>query len=300
MKIDTEFIKGIIPPILTPIDENERIDEIRLRKQVDTLIEGGCHGILAFGSNGEFYMVEDDELRRGLEIIISQTQHRVPIYFGIGAIKTRKCIALAQMAYEFGVDAISVLQPMFIKPNQNELYGHFKDIADSVPDLPMLLYNNPGRVGYSLTSDLIISLQENVENIVGIKDSSGDMTLTSNLILKSRGTNFRVLGGKDTLIYGTLVHGGAGAVAITANIVPELVCSIYEKYMEGDMEGSLDAQYQLTPIRMLLDKTSFPVGAKDLANLKGMDIGKPYRPNLSTTGPVFEMMKSMMQEFGTL
>ena len=300
MKFDTSFIRGIVPPILTPIDKNERIDEAKLRRQVDIIIEGGCHGILAFGSNGEFYMVEDDELERGLQIMVDQARGRVPVYFGIGAIKTRKCVELAHMAKEIGASAISVLQPMFLKPNQTELYQHFKTIADAVPDLPMLLYNNPGRVGYSLTSDLVVSLQADVDNIVGIKDSSGDMTLTSDLILRTRGTNFRVMGGKDTLIYGTLVHGGAGAVATTANMFPELVCSIYEKYVAGDIEGALEAQYRLTPVRLTMDKASFPVGTKDMANLKGLDVGDPYRPNLATTGAVLDLMREKMKASGLL
>ena len=114
--VDKSLIKGVVVPILTPIDENERIDEAKLRSQVDYVIEGGVLGILAFGSNGEFYMVEEDEMERGLEIMISQTNGRVPVYFGIGAISTKKCVRLAKMAVEKGAYGISVLQPMFLKP----------------------------------------------------------------------------------------------------------------------------------------------------------------------------------------
>ena len=96
--MDKSLIKGVVVPILTPIDENERIDEEKLRSQVDYVIEGGVLGILAFGSNGEFYMVEEDEMERGLEIMISQSNGRVPVYFGIGAISTKKCVRLAKMA----------------------------------------------------------------------------------------------------------------------------------------------------------------------------------------------------------
>ena len=215
--MNTDFIRGIIPPILTPIDENERIDENKLRKQVDFILDGGCHGLLAFGSNGEFYMVDEDEMERGLKIIVTQTNKRVPVYFGIGAIKTRKCIDLAKMAQKNGADAISVLPPMFIKPNTEELYEHFCKIADSLGNMPMLLYNNPGRVSYSISVDFVVRLAESRKNVVGIKDSSGDMTVTAELIRNFRNTNFRVLGGKDTLIFGTMAHGGAGAVATTAD-----------------------------------------------------------------------------------
>ena len=177
--MNTDFIKGVVVPILTPIDGEERIDEARLRDQVDYVIKGGVSGILAFGSNGEFYMVEEDEMERGLKIMVDQAAGRVPVYFGIGAIRTQKCCRLAKMAVANGAAGVSVLQPMFLKPTYDELFQHFKAIAESVPGTPMLLYNNPGRVGYTLTADLVDALAHQVENIVGMKDTSGDITLTA-------------------------------------------------------------------------------------------------------------------------
>ena len=114
--MNTDFIKGIIVPILTPIDGEERIDEPMLRDQVDYVINGGVSGVLAFGSNGEFYMVEEDEMERGLKIMVAQAAGRVPVYFGIGAISTEKCCRLAKMAAANGAAGVSVLQPMFLKP----------------------------------------------------------------------------------------------------------------------------------------------------------------------------------------
>ena len=166
--MNTDFIRGVVVPVLTPIDENERIDEGKMRDQVDYVINGGVSGILAFGSNGEFYMVEEDEMERGLKIIVDQAAGRVPVYFGIGAISTQKCCRLAKMAVANGAAGISVLQPMFLKPTHNELFQHFKTIADSVPGVPMLLYNNPGRVGYTLSADLVDELAHKVDNIVAV------------------------------------------------------------------------------------------------------------------------------------
>jgi 4-hydroxy-tetrahydrodipicolinate synthase len=298
--MNTDFIRGIIPPILTPIDENESIEETKLKRQVDFVIEGGCHGILAFGSNSEFYMIDEDEMERGLKIIVKTAAGRVPIYFGIGAIKTRKCIKLAQMACANGANAVSVLAPMFLNPTSVELYEHFRAIAESIKETPMLLYNNPGRVHYNIPVDLAMRLARDYENIVGIKDSSGDMTMTAELVRHSQGTNFKVLGGKDTLIYGTLAHGGHGAVATTANVFPGLVTSIYEKYISGDASGSLQAQFRLNPVRLAMDKASFPVATKDLANLKGLDVGKPYRPSLRSEGDVLSALENAMRESGLL
>ena len=299
--ISTDFIKGVIVPIITPIDEDERIDEARLRRQVDFVIKGGLHGILAFGSNGEFYQLEEDEMRRGLQIMVDQAAGRVPVYFGIGAINTKKCCRLAKMAVENGAVGVSILQPMFLKPTEEELFQHFKAIAQAVPETPVLLYNNPGRVGYTMSANLVDRLAHEVENIVGMKDTSGDITQTEEFIRRTRDVNFKVFGGKDTLLYASLCHGAVGGVCTAGNFMPELIVDVYNKYMAGDLKGSLEAQFKLNPVRLSMDAASFPVAAKDMANLRGVDIGVPYRPNLPTPeGKALDNIRRTMKEAGLI
>lgn len=294
---DLDFMdKGVVVPILTPIDAAERIDEAKLREQVDFVIAGGVKGILAFGSNGEFYMVEEDEYARGISIILDAAGGRVPVYCGLGAVSTQKNIRLAKMAAAAGANAVSVLQPMFIAPLEEELYQHFRAVARAVPDLPVLLYNNPGRTGYTLTQPLVERLAHTVENIVGMKDSSGDMTQTEEFIRRNRDCGFQVFGGKDTLIYASMCVGAAGCVAATANFVPGLVCSIVELYQRGRMEEAREAQFKLNPLRLAMDRGSFPVGTKDLANLAGRDVGLPYRPNMPSSGATLEAMREALQK----
>ncbi len=300
--MDTSFIKGIIVPILTPVDQDENVDEARLRSQVDFVIDHGVHGILAFGSNGEFYMFQPEEMERTLRIILDQTAHRVPVFFGMGMVSTKSCIALAKMAEQAGADGISVLQPMFLKPTEDELYAHFKAIANAVSNLPMLLYNNPGRVGYTMSGNLVERLAREVNNIVGIKDSSGDMTQTEEFIRRTQDLDFKVFGGKDTLIYATLAHGGVGAVCTTANYMPDLVVSVYNAYLEGNPQQALEYQFKLNPIRLSMDKASFPVATKDMANMLHMDVGIPIRPSLPTTegSPAYVLMQNELEKAGLL
>ena len=299
--MNTDFIKGVVVPILTPIDAEEKIDEKKMREQVDYVIEGGVTGILAFGSNGEFYVIEEDEMERGLKIMADQAAGRVPVYFGIGAISTKKCCRLAKMAVENGAAGISVLQPMFLKPTESELYLHFKTIAESVPETPVLLYNNPGRVNYTLSANLVDRLAHEVENIVGMKDTSGDITQTSEFIRRTRDVNFKVFGGKDTLLYASLCHGAVGGVCTAANFMPELITDVYNKYVAGDLNGSLEAQFKLNPVRLSMDGASFPVAAKDMANLRGREIGLPYTPNLATPeGPVLDKIRKEMTLAGLI
>ena len=299
--MNTEFIKGVIVPIITTIDEDEKIDEAKMRAQVDYVIDGGLQGILAFGSNGEFYQIEEDEMERGFQIIVDQAAGRVPVYFGIGAINTKKCVRLAKMAVKNGAKGVSILQPMFLKPNFNELFLHFKTIAEAVPETPVLLYNNPGRVGYTLGADLVEKLAHEVDNIVGMKDTSGDITQTEEFIRRNRDVGFKVFGGKDTLLYASLCIGAVGGVCTAGNFMPELIVDIYNKYVAGDIKGALEAQYKLNPVRLAMDVASFPVAAKDIAAMRGRDVGSPYLPNLSTPeGVSYDKMKKEMEKAGLI
>lgn len=299
--MNTDFIKGVIVPIITPIDKEEQIDEERMRAHVDYVIDGGVSGILAFGSNGEFYEMEEDEMERGLKIMVSQAAGRVPVYFGIGAIRTKKCVRLAKMAAANGAAGISILQPMFLKPTEDELFHHFKTIADAVSDVPVLLYNNPGRVGYTMSGNLVERLAREVKNIIGMKDTSGDMTQTAEFIRRTRDVGFKVFGGKDTLLYASLCHGAVGGVCTAGNFMPELITDIYNKYVAGDMKGALEAQFKLNPVRLSMDGASFPVASKDMANLRGLDVGLPYRPNLPTPeGTTLDKMKAEMKKAGLI
>ena len=299
--MNTEFIKGVVVPIITVIDKDEKIDEAGMRKQVDFVIENGLQGILAFGSNGEFYQLEEDEMERGLKIMVSQAAGRVPVYFGIGAINTKKAIRLAKMAVTNGAACVSVLQPMFLKPTHDELYRHFKAIAEAIPETPVLLYNNPGRVGYGLNADIVTELAYDVENIVGMKDTSGDITLTEECVRRNRDVDFKVFGGKDTLLYASLCVGAVGGVCTAGNFMPGLIEDVYQKFVAGDYAGSREAQFKLNPVRLAMDKASFPVAAKDMANIRGQEVGDPYLPSLPTTNEAtLDYFKKVMKEAGLI
>ena len=296
--MDASFFKGIIPPIATPIDENENVNENKLREHIDFMIDRGVSGILAFGSNSEFYMMDKAEQKEVLSIILNQVNGRVPVYMGVGMIRTKACIDLALMGKEMGVSAVSVLQPMFLKPTEDELYTHFSSIASALGDTPMLLYNNPGRTGYPISQNLVERLAHENENLIGMKDSSGDITQTEEFIRRNRDVGFRVMCGKDTVIFPGLAVGCVGAVCCTANFIPELVCSIYDKFMAGDLKGALEAQFRLNPIRIQMDSSSFPVAMKDLGNILGRELGKPFLPNKPSTEAQVKGLIKVLNENG--
>lgn len=300
--IDVKKFEGIYVPILMPVTNefDGAIDIERLRRQVSYVIEHGVDGILAFGSNSEFYMFSDDEMLEATEAIVEEAAGRVPVMFGVGHIRTSQCVELAQRAAKLGIDAISVLQPMFITPTQAALYHHFKAIAEAVPDTAVLIYNNPGLAGYPVSIDTIVKLAHDVPNIVGIKDSSGNITNLQELVRRCADIDFKVFAGKDTVVFAGFCCGAAGAVCSTANIYPELVCSIYDKFVAGDYAGSREAQFKLNPIRLSQNAASFPAATKDMANLLGMEVGPSVLPTEATDGAALEGMKAAMREGGYL
>ena len=285
--------RGIIPPMITPFDDDEKVDCIALKKMTNYLIDAGVHGVFPLGSTGEGYGIDFDEKRKVIETVLEATNKRVPVYAGTGAITTKESIRLAEMATKIGVDALSVITPYFISPNEEELYTHYKEIASST-DLPIILYNNPGRTGIDLSLELIIHLSS-IKNIVGIKDSSGDMTKAAEIIRRT-GSDFSVLAGRDTLIYGFLAYGGQGSVAATANIVPELVVSIYELYQKGEYQSALDAQFKLAPLRMGFSLGSFPVIMKEGLKLRGIDVGNTLKPIKPLSVEAREKLKEIINK----
>ncbi|MFW6150542.1 MAG: 4-hydroxy-tetrahydrodipicolinate synthase [Chloroflexota bacterium] len=288
---------GIIPPLVTPVDHNENLNKDALRQLVERLLGAGVHGVFAMGSQGEFWAFTPEEKREVIDTVVRQVNGRVPVYAGTGAPTTRECIELTRMAEASGADAVSVLTPYFISPSQDELYEHYVAIARST-HLPVVLYGNPGRTGVSLSVDLVSRLSE-VDGIVGIKDSSGDLSLTAEYI-RNTGPDFATLAGRDTLIYGTLAYGGKGSVAATANAAPALVVEIYNSFVQGDLEKARQAQARLAPLRQAFGLGSFPVVIKDAVTMTGIPVGPARGPVRSLEGAPREKLTRILGELGLL
>jgi 4-hydroxy-tetrahydrodipicolinate synthase len=261
------------------------------------LIKGGVHGLFPVGSQGEFYALTFEEKKRVIEVVVEETIGRVPVYAGTGAVTTREAVALTKMAEEAGVSAVSILTPFFIRPNEEELFEHYRTIAKATR-LPVLLYNNPQRTGVPISADFVVRASK-IENIVGIKDSSGDLTLTSEYIRRT-GEKFSVLAGRDTLIYGTLCYGGKGAIAATANVAPKVVVEIYEAFQARDWKRSLEAQFRLAPLRLAFDLGTFPVVIKEALNLIGIDVGVGIPPVGRITPKAKQDLKGILMNLGLL
>jgi len=270
-------ISNQLSALITPMNEDETISEDGLRAVIDHVISGGVHGIFILGSQGESFALTLEEKKRVIATTVEASAGRVPIYVGTGMITTAQSVQMTKLARESGADAVSVITPYFIKPSQKELTDHYRAIAEAAGDMPMLLYNNPMRTGVSIDVETVVTLAE-MDNVVGMKDSSADLIQTMKYIDATRDMDFSVLVGNDASIFATLVSGGKGAVAATANVAPALVVGIYNAVQSGNMEKARELQYKLFPIRMAFGLGTFPLVVKEAVNMIGLPAGPARRP----------------------
>ncbi len=289
--------KGVIPPIITPTTEDGKVNYTVLKELTNHLIEQGVHGIFPFGTTGEFYAFDNETYKKVLITVKKAAAGRVPIYAGANSVTTRGVIDIIRICEEVGVDAVSVLTPTFISQTQDELYDYFKIIADST-ELPVILYSNPPKTQIKMSSDLVVRLAK-VDNIVAIKDSSGDMTTTAEYIRLTRDIeNFHVLMGRDTLIHAALCYGASGAIASCSNVAPRIASDIYDKFVSGDVKGSLEAQYKFAPIRIACSMGTFPAVIKEGLVMQGFDVGKCIAPIAELKEDDKNKLKQILVEVG--
>jgi 4-hydroxy-tetrahydrodipicolinate synthase len=270
-------IKGIIVPILTPMNADESVDLPQLRVQIDRLIAAGVHGIFCFGTNGEGYILADGEKEAVLEAAGEPRTGRGPASAGTGCVGTRATIALSRRAREIGADFLSVVTPWFAAASQQDLYEHYRDVAEAV-DLPMILYNIPARAGNALAPETVGRLAE-IPNIVGAKDSSGNFDNLLAYIEQTRfRKDFRILSGNDSLILPTLRAGGAGGIAGCANVFPENMVAIYEAFLAGDPDEAQRRQDAIADFRACFRYGNPNTVVKTAVNLLGYPVGQCRRP----------------------
>lgn len=270
------MIKGIIAPIITPMFDDESINEKELRNQVNRLIDAGIHGLFPFGTNGEAYILNEQEKERILTIVIEETRERVPVYAGAGCIGTKDTIRMSLKAKELGADVLSLITPSFAQASQLELYTHYKIIAEEV-NMPIVLYNIPARTGNSLMPDTVAKLAD-IDNIVGAKDSSGNFENMLQYIELTREKQFSVLSGNDSLILWNLLAGGTGGIAGCANVFPHNMVNIYNSFASGQQEKAKEYQENIRSFRKCFKYGNPNTIIKVAVSLLGHPVGKCRSP----------------------
>ena len=292
-------IKGIIPPILTPMnnDDSQTVNHAELRNQVERLLSGGVHGLFPFGTNGEGYILSLKEKEEVLETVIDQVRGRVPVYAGTGCISTADTIYMSKRAEELGADMLSIITPSFALASQKELYDHYCEVAKHV-NIPIVLYNIPARTGNKLLPETVEKLARDVDVIMGAKDSSGDIENLKAYIRVTRdiGKDFAVLAGNDGNILTCLKEGGAGGVAGRANLYPRTVASIYDCFVAGELDKAQEAQDAIATLSRVFKFGNPNTIIKKAVNLLGYPVGDCRRPFSYLCGEGVEELKKVLQE----
>lgn len=268
---------GVITPVLTALDENENFNKDAYQKFIDHLIKSGVHGIFSLGTNGEFYAFSFEEKLEIIKAAVEAVDGRVPVYAGTGCVTTKETVELSKAVEALGgVDCLSVISPYFTAITQDDLYRHYSAVAKAV-NLPILLYNIPARTGNNIAFTTVKKLVE-FDNIIGIKDSSGNFDNTLKYI-ENTDPRLHVLAGSDSLILWTLKAGGSGAISGCSNVFPELMVSIYELFKKGDFEAANEAQKKIRPFRNVMQMGNPNSVVKRAAQLLGYEVGPARAPS---------------------
>ena len=291
--------KGIVVPIVTPIREDGSLNEAAYRRLVGYLADNGIRGVFPFGTTGEFYAFDSGFYTELLELTKDAAAGRMDIYAGANHITTAGAVKIAKIAERVGgIDALSVLTPMFISQTQQEVYEYYREIASETA-LPIVIYNNKPKTNVTVEPATIARLAE-IDNIIAVKDSTGDMTNTEEYLRLTRGMDFNVLMGRDTLIYGGLCYGATGAIASCANVAPRIASDIYEKFQKGDREGALEAQFKFSALRIATGMGTFPVVLKEALRMIGYDCGDCVKPIQPLNDAQREKLRGVLSEMGLL
>lgn len=276
--MNTSKFHGVVPAMATPFTDDHRLDEARVAELIEGYIRAGVHGISVAGSQGEFFALETDEHIRLLELSMRAIDGRVPLYAGTGGVTTRQAITLTQAAESMGADLALVITPYFVQPTQEELVAHYSAVARATK-LPVMLYNNPPRTSVNILPSTLRRCMEASDNVVGVKDSGGDLTQSIEYLLAAPRPAL-LFSGRDTIALAMMFHGAQGTISPAANVFPELMVRMYDALRSGNHAEALRLSNAFAPLRAAWSWASFPVVIKEAMALVGRSAG-PTRPPIA-------------------
>jgi len=260
-------LRGSIAPVITPFNEDESIDFGTLSDLINWQIESGSHAISVTGTSGEPSSLTVKERELVMENAIKTINGRVPFAPGTGSVNHQEALHLTKVAQEMGADAAMVIVPYYNKPSQHALYKHYKAIADAV-DIPIIVYNIPGRTGVNLEVKTLARLVEDCPNIIGAKESNKDFEHVNRVLLNC-GRDFLLFSGIELLCYPMLTIGGSGSISATANVAPAEVAELHNAWDAGNIERALELHYELMPLNDVLFKDTNPAPVKAALGMMG-------------------------------
>jgi 4-hydroxy-tetrahydrodipicolinate synthase len=269
------MFEGVLPAIITPFKRNSAMDlDIQgLERNISFLVSRGVQGIVPCGSTGESATLTFEEHEKVIEIAVDTVNGKIPVLAGTGSNNTAEAIRLTKAARNIGADGVLVISPYYNKPNRSGLIKHYTKLADL--DLPVVMYNVPGRTGQNLEPDLVAELARH-PNIVGIKEASGNIGQISRIIEETQDEEFIVTSGDDNITLPILALGGSGVISVAANVDPTRMVALYDAMKQGDYQKALVLHYALAPLLRSMFIDTNPIPVKKAVELMGM-AGGPVR-----------------------
>lgn len=290
------LFKGAGVAIVTPMKENYKVNYDKLEEIINDQIAKGTDAIIITGTTGESSTLSEEEHSECIRAAVAMVKKRVPIIAGTGSNSTLTAVQLSVDAAKAGVDGLLVVTPYYNKATQNGLIRHYTKVAASV-DVPIILYNVPGRTGCNILPATVAALAKEADNIVGIKDATGDITNALRIQQLTNG-EFDLYSGEDGMVIPLLSAGGIGVISVMSNIAPKFTHDMVMNYLEGNREEALKMQLKALPLCDALFCEVNPIPVKTAMNLMGWQVG-PLREPLSPMEPEHvEQLKKAMQEFG--
>lgn len=288
--------EGIITPIVTPFnrDDNQKINYRATEKLINHLIGKKINGIFILGSNGEFHVLSHTEKIEFAKRVVEIVDGRVPVFAGTGACYTGEAVTLSKEMEDIGVDALSIITPYFIQPNDEEILNYYETIAKNV-DVPIILYNIPKNTGCNIAPNVVASLSQ-IDNICAIKDSSGNLDNLRNYIEVTKNQDFDVLVGSDSKIVDGYKMGATGAIAGTSNIITDVVVSLFKLLKDGEVKKAEELQKDIDVLRSILKLGTVPSILKrsiELANISPVGLARRpvNEPNEKVDESILDMLR---------
>lgn len=287
----------LLTAMVSPFKEDLSVDYDKAQELADFLVENGSEGLVVSGTTGESPTLSDEEKIKLYKTVKEAVGNRVSVVAGTGSNSTRHTVELTQEAEKTGVDACMLVTPYYNKPPQKGLYEHFKKVAEST-SLPVILYNVPSRTACNLEAQTTIDLSE-IENIVAVKEASGDLTQISEII-KQTPDDFYVYSGEDANNFSILSVGGVGAISVASHIVGSELLRMMEAYGQGDADQARKIHFKLLPIFKVLFLTTNPIMVKAAVKLKGINVGSVRPPLVDASEQQIKTLCDVMSKINLL
>ncbi|WP_410508147.1 4-hydroxy-tetrahydrodipicolinate synthase [Methanosarcina hadiensis] len=290
------MFEGAMPALITPFARDDRIDREGLQRNIAFVEDGGVSGIVPCGTTGESATLSAAEHEEVIDIAVECA--KVPVIAGTGSNNTCEALQFTKHAADAGVDGVLLISPYYNKPNSAGLLAHFKKIAEAV-DIPMILYNVPSRTGQDMPVDVITKLAK-VENIVGIKEASGNAAKVSQILENTIDDDFVVLSGEDGLTLPIISMGGRGVISVAANIVPDKMSGMVNAALKGDYETARKIHFEIAPLIRALFLETNPIPVKKAAELIGLASGNLRLPLAPISSANQEKLVNELRKLGVM